>query len=89
MGAQSTVLAGGRYDGLVKALGGADSGGVGWSAAATARQSGADCDVGTSRAITGQAALTASRGGDWCPVPISSHVAWCVSFIAALLTLGK
>ena len=26
------MLAGGRYDGLVKALGGADSGGVGWSA---------------------------------------------------------
>ncbi len=32
LGAQGTVLAGGRYDGLVKALGGSDIDGVGWAA---------------------------------------------------------
>jgi len=31
LGAQGTVLAGGRYDGLVKALGGPDLAGVGWA----------------------------------------------------------
>ena len=32
LGAQGTVLAGGRYDGLAKMLGGADIAGVGWAA---------------------------------------------------------
>ncbi len=32
MGAQSTILAGGRYDGLVKQLGGSQVSGVGWAA---------------------------------------------------------
>lgn len=32
LGAQSSVLGGGRYDGLVRALGGADVPGVGWAA---------------------------------------------------------
>ena len=32
LGAQSTVLAGGRYDGLVKIMGGPPTPGVGWAA---------------------------------------------------------
>ena len=32
LGAQGTVLAGGRYDGLIKMMGGADTPGVGWAA---------------------------------------------------------
>jgi histidyl-tRNA synthetase len=32
LGAQGTVLAGGRYDGLIKVMGGADTPGVGWAA---------------------------------------------------------
>jgi len=32
LGAQGTVLAGGRYDGLVESLGGAPTAGVGWAA---------------------------------------------------------
>jgi histidyl-tRNA synthetase len=32
LGAQGTVLAGGRYDGLIKSLGGPDTPGVGWAA---------------------------------------------------------
>ena len=31
LGAQSTVCAGGRYDGLVSQLGGADTPGIGWA----------------------------------------------------------
>src|SRR3546814_1864380 len=32
LGAQGTVLAGGRYDGLIEALGGPETPGVGWAA---------------------------------------------------------
>lgn len=32
LGAQGTILAGGRYDGLVKLMGGADTPGIGWAA---------------------------------------------------------
>jgi histidyl-tRNA synthetase len=32
LGAQGTVLAGGRYDGLIKMMGGSDTPGVGWAA---------------------------------------------------------
>ena len=31
LGAQKTVLAGGRYDGLVSMMGGAETAGVGWA----------------------------------------------------------
>jgi histidyl-tRNA synthetase len=32
LGAQGTVLAGGRYDGLIRVMGGSDTPGVGWAA---------------------------------------------------------
>ena len=32
LGAQGTVLAGGRYDGLIESLGGPETPGVGWAA---------------------------------------------------------
>jgi histidyl-tRNA synthetase len=75
LGAQGTVLAGGRYDGLVESLGGAPTAGVGWAAgverlAMLVEESGRDrpelffiADDEMSRSLTGELVALARKAG--------------------------